>query len=434
MKNFFRVVMIVSMVIGAQLYGGEQDELSVEVAAKKYARLPIMLGLIGISSSDELVKTIKKDLEFTEQFLITVRDFNPLQQLGEVKNLSAEGFSLAIFLSGDAKRGFEWRVYDTGIASMAQGKKYAPQGALSRGWAHNLADAFWPVLTGQEGMFSTKLAYCKEVKSTNKKVHHKLKHIWIADYDGSNAQPLITTPTINVAPRWNRDSGHPLLFYSENRRSNIPLIVATLDGKRSMASNLDGVTLAPAFSADGKKVIYCASRGSGYCQLYLHENGEYKQLTHNAGNALCPALSDDGTMLYYVSDFPTGVPHIYSKNLVTGAQTRLTGGEPAFCPSYNGKKKKLAYTKSANGIMQVFLYDERTGTHKQLTSDAWDKDECSWSPCGNYLVVGAEKAGKERLALINIFDGKLRFITSEKEVCSYPAWSGIYNQYPSVTA
>lgn len=435
MKKLVVAVMVAASISGIIVCGTGPEEIAVEVCAAQHAHMSLMLGLVEPGAAlREVVQTIKKDLEWSGQFAVTVRDFNSLHDLSEVKNLARDGYFLAIFLSGDPSRGFEWRIYDTALATMAQGKRYTVNGDVARGWAHNMADALWPVLTGQQGSFSTKLAYCKEAKAANPKIRHKLKQIWVSDYDGSHAQPLVTTPTINIAPRWNHDPETPLLFYSENTRSNIRLVVTSLDGKRKIAANLDGVTLAPAFSADGKRVIYCASRGSGTCQLYLYEQGKYKQLTNNGGNALSPSLSDDGTILYYVSDFPTGVPHIYSKNMVTGGQTRITGGERAFCPSYCSKKNKLAYTQSVKGTMQLFLYDERSGKHTQLTHDTWDKDECSWSPCGNYLVVGAEKAGKERLAVVSLVDGTLRFITPENEVCSYPTWSGIYNQFPVISA
>lgn len=426
---------IVASLIGSGVYAEQKDELSVEVSAAKHAHMPLMVGLIEPSSSlREVSRTLQKDLMWSGQFEVTVREFNSLHDVNEIKNLARDGFYLAIFISGDNAKGFEWRLYDTSMAAMAQGKRYMSQGNVARGWAHGIADAVWPSLTGQESSFSSKIAYCKEVKAANPKIRHKLKHIWLADYDGSNAQPFITTPTVNIAPRWNRDKETPLLFYSENTRSEIRLIVASLDGKRKVATRVDGMTFAPAFSADGKRVVYCSSQGSGYCQLYVHEQGTYKQLTTGAGNALSPSLSDDGQLLYYVSDFPTGIPHIYSKNLATGAQTRITAGEPTFCPSYCSKKAKLAYTKKVNGVMQVFVYDERSGLHRQLTYDAWNKDECSWSPCGNYVVVDVEKNGKERIAMLSLIDGSMRFITPENEVCSYPAWSGIYDQFPAIHA
>ena len=93
-------------------------------------------------------------------------------------------------------------------------------------------------------------------------------HIYIADYDGSNEECIVQTPTINVSPRWNNDGKRPLLFYSENTNSNMRMMAVDLHKKRVVASNFDGLNMLPAFAPDGKSVIYCATRGDANCHLY----------------------------------------------------------------------------------------------------------------------------------------------------------------------
>ena len=130
-------------------------------------------------------------------------------------------------------------------------------GKSLRGWAYALADALWLELTGQVGFFSTKIAFCKEMAQGKGNAY---KHIYIVDYDGSHQEPLVTTPTINVAPRWNKVFKRPLLFYSENTNSNMRMMATTLDRHRIMASNFEGINMQPAFSPDGQMVVYCATR------------------------------------------------------------------------------------------------------------------------------------------------------------------------------
>ena len=73
--------------------------------------------------------------------------------------------------------------------------------------------------------------------------------------------------------------------------------------------------MLPAFSPDGKAVIYCATRGSGSCQLYHWSNKILKKLTHNEGNNFSPIFADDGKTIYFSSDFETGKPQIYSYDM-----------------------------------------------------------------------------------------------------------------------
>ena len=321
-------------------------------------------------------------------------------------------------------------MYDTQQAAMIKGKKYHKQGDVVRAWAHHIADAVWHELTGSAGFFSTKIAYCKQARGRG---GHQAQHVYIADYDGSNPELLVATPTVNIAPRFNRDAHKPMIFYSESTASNMRLMNVDMKRQRKMASNFDGINMLATFSADGKKLVYCASHGTGNCQLYYYEKGVFKQLTNNSGNNISPTLSDDGTRLYYCSDKNGGKPQIYCYDLATGKDTQITfGSESCFCPTYHTRKGLVAYAKIIKGTMQLCLYEEKTGKHRQLTFDAGSKDECSWSPCGTYLVYSIEKGDKGRIGMLNVATNEHRFITPAHEICSYPTWSPIYTQYPVV--
>ena len=192
--------------------------------------------------------------------------------------------------------------------------------------------------------------------------------------------------------------------------------------------------MVPSFSQDGKKVVYCASRGDGSCHVYYYENGALKRLTHNRGNNVSPTFTEDGTKIFFCSDFQTGQPQIYCYDLQADFLERITQGGYCAAPSYCSTNEKVAYSKIVKGTMQLFIYDTHTKKHTQLTFDKGNKEECSWSPCGNYLLFSLENKDKCRIAMLNLLTNERRFITSEKEVCSYPAWSPIYDQFPVVAA
>jgi tol-pal system beta propeller repeat protein TolB len=287
----------------------------------------------------------------------------------------------------------------------------------------------WPVLTGQPGLFSTKIAYSKEVRKKGKKV---LMEVWHADFDGGNAKLLPGQQrTINMSPRWNRDSNNPMLFYSEHTNKKVQLVAVDMVGRRKVVSNFDGVNMQVAFSSDGKKAVFSSSRGGGTCQLYFYEQGKLQKLTHNNGNNIAPSFSDDAQTLFYCSDAQTKSPQIYRYEFKTGKAERVTDGGFCVSPSYCQHNDMLAYSKMVGGTMQVFLYDLKTKTHQQVTFDAGNKDECSWSPCGNYLLFAVETRQESRLAVFNRITKDQRFVTPKGSVCCYPSWSASYNEFPT---
>jgi TolB protein len=312
---------------------------------------------------------------------------------------------------------------------MIKDKKVAMRGNIQRGWAYAVADSIYETLTNEPGFFQTKIAYAKEVPLKNGS-HYK--YIYIADYDGSHEELIVKTPTVNVSPRWNNDQNRPLLFYSENTNSNMRMMAADMHKKRIVASNFDGLNMLPAFSPDGTSVVFCATRGSKHCQLYHWSNKQLKTLTHNTGNNFAPVFSADGKTIYFSSDFEAGQPQIYSYALDTQQLTRITRDGYCVSPTYNAHRNQLAYAKMVHGVMQLWVYDFKKNIHMQLTYDKAQKEECTWSACGTYLLCPVEDSKSTRIALYNTITEEYRYLTSEKENCSYPAWSTIYNEYPVI--
>ncbi len=403
------------------------------VAAQTTQAIPIQIRYFQDENDKalgEIAQSIGRCFSFTKQFCVSLLSTTKVPTKKEVKALKSNEKILLLLVLLPAKEGYEWRLYDTLQGKVLGAYRYKKRGDISRAWAYALADQIWPLLTSQEGFFSTKVAYCKKMADKN------VKHIYIADFDGSHEQCMVGTPTINIAPRWNYDRAHPLLFYSDYTPTNVRLKMVGLDKKSSVASDFDGLNMVPAFSNDGSQVVYCASRGDGCCQLYYFDATTFKNLTQNYGNNVSPSLSADGKKVFFCSDFESlNSPQLYAYNLTTDLLEKLTDGGYSASPRYNAKANKLAYVKLVNGIMQIFIYDLATKVHEQLTFDALNKQEAAWSPCGNWLIYGMSKLGKPgRIAMMNRHSKTQEYLTKVGDDCSYPDWSPRYYQFPVVVS
>ncbi|MCL5875784.1 MAG: hypothetical protein M1114_04915 [Candidatus Dependentiae bacterium] len=407
-------------------------ELSVRASGTK--KIPLLLAtVVPDAASGELLEVsevVKKDFEFKNQFEVMIENLSSNHVTkSTISDFSRKGYPLVLFLNKESNDTISWRLYQTKSVTMMKGKKYHKQGELARGWGHGIADMVWPALTGSQGFFSTKIAYCKEYRKNNMR---PIKHIYIADYDGSHAQPLVTTSSMSVAPRWNRDKSRPLLFYSECTPSNVRLMAIDMNKKKKIVSNFDGLNMLPTFSQDGKKVVYCASRGDGSCHLYYYDKDSFKKLTHNDGNNISPTLSDEGDKIFFCSDFKTGRPQLYCYDVQTAALEQLTEGGYCTSPTYCSSKNLLAYTKIVDGQNQIFVYDLTRKMHMQVTFDNSNKEECCWSPCGTMLLFGTREKDKSRLVILDVFSKQQRTVTAAQDICSYPAWSMMYQEFPAI--
>lgn len=426
MKRIF--FYICAFVLNAQLHA-ESINLSVS-NAQKHEKVKILICIVDNPSDDltQMTQLVKKALEFKEQCIIDIR-FIP-RMLKKQEALAHTEYSYILFVH-DHPHHYDWHLFDIAGQSMIKNKKVAKKGDVKRGWAYAFADSVAEVLTNDPAFFSTKIAYAKEMQQKNG-THYT--HLYIADYDGSNPELLVSTPTINVSPRWNNDANRPLLFYSENTNANMRMIATDMKKKRVIASNFDGLNMLPSFSPDGLSVVYCATRGSGKCQLYRWSGKQLKNLTNNNGNNFAPAYSADGKEIFFSSDFQNGQPQIYSYHIDTQELNQITPEGYCVSPTYCAHTHKLGYAKLVNGVMQLFSYDFKSKKHTQLTFDNVQKDECVWSACGTFLMCPYDNGKTSKITLFNTITGKYTHLTNGKESCYYPAWSTTYNEYPTVRA
>lgn len=408
-----------------------KQEASIAIHSSGFAKLKLALVMLDHNGhvQDEFTKTIARDFSFSGQWHVDIVHQQKMPRQRDIKNLFKAGYHLAIFFSYVPKENtVEWRLYDTMQARMIEGKKCAQQGKPERVWAHAIADSIWQKLNNQESPFLSCIAYCKEVSDKENKW---IKQVCLAEYDGSYEKVIVHTPTINVAPRWNNDK-KPLLFYSEYTPANVRLMVVDMQGKRTVASNFDGITMVPAFSDDGKQVVFCASHGDGACHLYRAKKGELKKLTSNNANNISPTFGKNNECIYFCSDVTNGVPYLYRYSCALNAVEPMVTSGYCASPSYCAKKDALVYAKRIKGVSQLFMYDGATKKHTQLTFDEGNKEECSWSPCGNYIVYAVQKGALSRIAVFNMGTGESRCITPATIQASYPCWSPRYEHYPLV--
>jgi tol-pal system beta propeller repeat protein TolB len=403
-----------------------------QIAVQATACAAISLLVVSLNNKNFLQKefmgTLIHDFEFTNQFSVATLAMAVEPSAVFVRKKGEEGFVFVLFIK-ESFDACEWWLYDAFSATKIAGKRYMNKGDCERGWAHQVADSVWEIMTSVPGFFSTKITYCKE-----KKVKHgiSLKTLCAADYDGSHEEVLVDKSSVIFAPRWNHDPLRPLIFYSEDTSTNVRLMMVDMKGRIRVASNRDGHTMLPSFSADGSKVVYCATDEEGFSQLYLYQDKKLTQLTAYQGNSVGPSLTHDGNRVYFYSDFKSKAPQIFSLDLVTGDADpeQITHGGYNTSPAYCSYTNQLLYTRMVGDQMQVFVCDVATKKHRQLTSGPGNKESCSWSVGGDYILLSVNNKITQQLALCSVVSGELRYISGCNTRCSSPCWSGIYKNFP----
>ena len=313
----------------------------------------------------------------------------------------------------DGRFDVRFKLWDVVKGSEIGGLSNAVDAADLRLAAHRIADFVYEKLTGDKGVFSTRIAYV-----TKGGGRFTLR---VADADGEGGQVALNSPEPIISPAWSPD-GHELAYVSFESQKAVVYIQDVATGKRRSVANYRGSNSAPAWSPDGQTLAVTLSRQGG-SQLYLMgRNGEnVRRLTTSAGIDTEPTFSPDGRTIYFVSD-RGGNPQVYRTGVDGGNAERVTfNGSYNISPAISPDGRLLAYISRENSAFRLYTLDLSSGATVALT-DTTDDESPSFAPNGRLIIYASRAQGRDVL-MTTTLDGKIkaRLVSSTADVRE-PVW------------
>ncbi len=290
------------------------------------------------------------------------------------------------------------RLWDVVRGQDLGGQSFAVTSADLRLSAHRISDFVYEKLTGEKGIFSTRIAY---VTKTSQRYT-----LWVADADGENAQSALASPEPIISPSWS-PNGSQLAYVSFESRKPVIYAHDVASGKRRLLANFRGSNSAPTWSPDGRQIVATLSRDGG-SQLYVLDamGGEPKRLTQSQSIDTEPAFSPDGKTIYFVSD-RGGAPQIYRMTASGGGAERVTfAGNYNISPAISPDGKQLAYVSRISGAFKLQVMNLASGAVTQLTDTNADESP-SFAPNSRLIVYATQQQGREAL-MTTTLDGKIK--------------------------
>ena len=267
-----------------------------------------------------------------------------------------------------------------------------------RAIGHRIADLIYEKLTGDQGVFSTRIAY---VNRQGKKFS-----LIVADSDGHNEQIVLTQNEPIMSPNWSPDGGH--LAYVSFETGHAAVFVQSLyTNQRKLVADFPGSNSAPAWSSDGKRLAVVLTRDGG-SQIYLMrpDGSELRRISFSGGIDTEPNFSPDGQYLLFTSD-RGGSAQVYRMPVEGGAAQRLTfGGGTSYSPRHSPDGKSFVYTHLSGGKFSISLQDFQSGLSEALTEGGWEKKP-SFAPNGKLILFASEARGRGILATVSS-DGRVK--------------------------
>ncbi len=404
------------------LFTNQLFALDLELTQGINSALPIAINSFGSdSTSQEIGQVVENDLTLSGQFKVVSGPMGPNAQssVGVLKQLGADSV-----VTGRVSRiGNRYEVTFTLADAAANGatlltKTYQINPNEIRPLAHHISDEVYQKLTGERGIFSTRIAYIS-VQRGGQRTRYSLE---VADADGHNPQSLLVSSEPIMSPSWSPE-GRSISYVSfEKKRAQI-YTVSVEDGQRRLITSFPGINGAPAWSPDGRQLAVVLSK-SGNPKIYSIDigSGNMKQLTFGDAIDTEPRFAPDGRSILFTSG-RGGSPQVYRLSLADGQVTRVTfEGNYNARASFTPDMKNIVMLHREDRQFNIGLQNASGGPVANLTFSGLDESP-SVSPNSRLVLYATRHQDKGVLGIVSL-DGRIRMrLPARDGDVQEPAWS-----------
>jgi TolB protein len=313
---------------------------------------------------------------------------------------------------------FTFRLYDAVNKRFMLGKRYKASPQLLRKVVHRFADEVVSQLTGKRGIAETQVTFLAQEEGG--------KEVYLIDFDGYNLRKLTRDNTVNLSPAWSPDG--KWIVYTSYAANNPDLVMIDTAGeKRQTLNRLPGLNAAPSWSPDMQKIALVLSRDQNSEIYLLKKNRKLHRLTRHFNIDTSPTWSPDGKKIAFTSDRSgTGAPQIYIMDAEKGDSGKVTrisfGSSYNDNPSWSPNGDKIAYTSRVGRKFQISVYDLNTHKSQVVTKGAGSAEQPSWSPDGRFIVYRKRVNGNFNIFIKRLGGDRVRQLTFSGKSHS-PSWS-----------
>lgn len=381
-------------------------QFRVEVSGAGVSQIPISAVAFrdnGLANQD-MVAIVRADLERSGQFKfiepLPIRldegsrpDLAAWREKGTDALLTGSVSRLA-----DGRFDVRFRLWDSVKGQDLNGLSFQVAMSDLRFAAHKISDYVYEKLTGEKGVFATRIAYVAKVGAGYQ--------LMVAESDGFNAQGLLASREAILSPNWSPDGRSVAYVSLESRKPEI-WTHELANNKRRLLANYRGSNSAPSWSPDGRQVIATLSI-SGGSQIYAMDagGGKPRRLTQSGGIDTEPVFSADGRTIFFVSD-RGGSPQIYRMGSNGDNPQRVTfTGNYNISPAPSPDGRWLAFISRVGGAFRLHVMELSSGNVTPL-SDASADENPSFAPNSRLILYATRDRSGEALMTTTV-DGRVK--------------------------
>lgn len=390
----------------------------VDITSPEVKRLPIAVQEFTGKAGKNIADIITEDLNSTGFFQgldramyieSSLQAFNP-------QNWTVVGAEAVVKgnVNGEQNLIVTASLYDVFESREIFKREYKGEKESVRRLAHSIANDIYKHVTGENGIFRTKIAFVAEYEDK--------KGLYIMDWDGGGIKRLGIKGDFVLTPHWSKDGDR--LVYSSERGGKWSIYL--LDFTKMTERNIfeaRGLNMTGNFFPDGDEIMLSSSKDETYGLYSLKISGSrLTRITSTRWIEISPAVSPDGKLVAFVSD-RGGTPQIYVMNK-NGYDTRRLTFEGSYntSPSWAPGGEGIVFVGRSSGKHQIFTINPDGTGLKQLT-DRGNNEDPSFSPDGRFIIFSSDREGVNGIYMMRASGESQKRITPAWLRAFGPRWS-----------
>ena len=312
----------------------------------------------------------------------------------------------------------QYRLWDIFASSQLDGKQFTTTAENARRLAHIISDAIYTALTGDSGYFDSRIVFVDESGARQ----NRSKRLAVMDQDGANVRFLTQPGQLVLTPRFSPSNLQ--IAYMQFGGDNPRVVLLDIaSGQRQTLGEFQGMSFAPRFSPDGRRVVMSLLNNDGNSNIAVMDVGsrQMTRLTTGAQIDTGASFAPDGQRIVFESDRGGG-QQLYVMPAGGGAANRISFGDGRYStPVWSPRGDLVAFTKQTRGQFSIGVM-RPDGSGERLLTSGFHNEGPSWSPNGRVITFFKEQGPGPRLFTIDV-TGRFEQPLATPNFGSDPAWS-----------